>query len=65
MALRPGPELSERATPANAREGQLVQLICDIVPSSGGAVLPGRDADDLRSAAGELPGPVDLAERAA
>jgi Nif-specific regulatory protein len=46
-------------------ESQLIRLICDIVPSSGGAVLLGRDADDLRTAAGELPGPVDLAEIAA
>jgi Nif-specific regulatory protein len=46
-------------------EGQLVRLIGDIVPSSGGAVLLGRDADELRSAARELPGPVGLAEIAA
>jgi Nif-specific regulatory protein len=46
-------------------ESQLVRLIGDIVPSSGGAVLLGRDADELRSAARELPGPVDLAEIAA
>ena len=46
-------------------EGQLVRLIGDIVPSSGGAVLLGRDADELRSAARELPAPVDLAEIAA
>jgi Nif-specific regulatory protein len=52
---------SHRAT----LEGQLVQLIGDIVPSSGGAVLLGRDADELRSAARELSGPVDLVEIAA
>ena len=46
-------------------ESQLVELIGDIVPSSGGAVLLGRDADELRSAARKLPGPVDLAEIAA
>ncbi|MGD0210651.1 MAG: sigma 54-interacting transcriptional regulator, partial [Desulfomonilia bacterium] len=46
-------------------ESQLVRLIGDIVPSSGGAVLLGRDADELRSAARELPGPADLAEIAA
>jgi Nif-specific regulatory protein len=46
-------------------ESQLVGLIGEIVPSSGGAVLLGRDADDLRSAARELPGSVDLAEIAA
>jgi Nif-specific regulatory protein len=49
---------SHRAT----LESQLIRLIGDIVPSSGGAVLLGRDADELRSAARELPGPVDLAE---
>jgi Nif-specific regulatory protein len=52
---------SHRAT----LESQLVRLIGDIVPSSGGAVLLGRDADELRSAARELPGSVDLAEIAA
>ncbi len=52
---------SHRAT----LETQLVRLIGDIVPSSGGAVLLGRDADELRSAARELPGRVDLAEIAA
>ena len=52
---------SHRAT----LEGQLVRLIGDIVPSSGGAVLLGRDADELRSAARELPGPMDLAGIAA
>jgi len=52
---------SHRAT----LESQLVGLIGEIVPSSGGAVLLGRDADDLRSAAREIPGPVDLAEIAA
>jgi Nif-specific regulatory protein len=52
---------SHRAT----LESQLVELIGEIVPSSGGAVLLGRDADDLRSAARELPGSVDLAEIAA
>jgi Nif-specific regulatory protein len=52
---------SHRAT----LESQLIRLIGDIVPSSGGAVLLGRDADELRSAARELPGPVDLAEIAA
>jgi Nif-specific regulatory protein len=52
---------SHRAT----LESQLVGLIGDIVPSSGGAVLLGRDADELRSAARELPGTVDLAEIAA
>ena len=49
---------SHRAT----LESQLIRLIGDIVPSSGGAVLLGRDAEELRSAARELPGPVDLAE---
>ena len=43
-------------------ESHLIGLIGEIVPSSGGAVLLGRDADDLRSAAGGIPGPVDLAE---
>jgi len=43
-------------------EGQLVRLIGDLVPSSGGAVLLGRDADELRSVARELRGPVELAE---
>jgi Nif-specific regulatory protein len=52
---------SHRAT----LEGQLVRLIGDIVPSSGGAVLLGRDADELCYAARELPGPADLAEIAA
>jgi Nif-specific regulatory protein len=52
---------SHRAT----LESQLVRLIGDMVPSSGGAVLLGRDADELRSAARELPGPSDLAEIAA
>jgi len=46
-------------------ESQLVRLIGDIVPSSGGAVLLGREADEIRSAARELPGPVNLAEIAA
>jgi len=46
-------------------EGQLVRLIGDLVPSSGGAVLLGHDADELRSAARELRGPVELAEIAA
>jgi Nif-specific regulatory protein len=52
---------SHRAT----LESQLAELIGDIVPSSGGAVLLGRDADELRSAARDLPGPLDLAEIAA
>ena len=52
---------SHRAT----LEGQLVRLIGDIVPSSGGAVLLGRDADELRAAARAIPGPADLAEIAA
>jgi Nif-specific regulatory protein len=46
-------------------ESQLVRLIGDIVPSSGGAVLLGRDADELRAAARDIRGPVDLAEIAA
>jgi Nif-specific regulatory protein len=49
---------SHRAT----LESQLVGLIGEMVPSSGGAVLLGRDADDLRSATRDIPGPVDLAE---
>jgi two-component system response regulator HydG len=40
---------SHRAT----MEAQILRLIGDIVPSSGGAVLLGRDADELRAAAQE------------
>src|SRR5271157_2388945 len=57
--------MAQSASHRAALESQLVRLIGDIVPSSGGAVLLGRDADELRSAARELPGPVDLAEIAA
>ena len=46
-------------------ESQLVELIADIVPSSGGAVLEGHDANEVRSAARDIPGPVDVAEIAA
>ena len=60
-AIAMAQSISHRAT----LESQLVRLIGDIVPSSGGAVLLGRDADEIRSAARELAGPVDLAEIAA
>ena len=49
---------SHRAT----LESHLIGLIGEIVPSSGGAVLLGRDADDLRSAARDIPAPAGLAE---
>jgi Nif-specific regulatory protein len=57
--------MAQSATHRATLESHLVRLIGDIVPSSGGAVLLGRDADELRSAARELPGPADLAEMAA
>jgi Nif-specific regulatory protein len=57
--------MAQSASDRAALENQLVRLIGDIVPSSGGAVLLARDADEVRSAARELRGPVDLAEIAA
>jgi Nif-specific regulatory protein len=57
--------ISQSASHRATLETQLVQFIGDMVPSSGGAVLLGRDADELRSAARDIPGPVDLAEIAA
>ena len=52
---------SHRAT----LEAQLLRLIADIVPCEGGAVLLGRNEEELRAAAGERSGPVDLEEIAA
>ena len=46
-------------------EAQVLRLIADIVPCRGGAVLLGRDADELRSAARERSGAADLEQIAA
>jgi Nif-specific regulatory protein len=43
-----------------ALETQLFHLIADLVPCSGGAVLLGRDEDELRAVAAGRSGPVDL-----
>jgi hypothetical protein len=49
---------SHRAT----LEAQLLRLIADIVPCEGGAILLGRDEDELRAIARERSSPVDLEE---
>jgi Nif-specific regulatory protein len=43
-----------------ALEAQLFHLIADLVPCSGGAILMGRDEEELRTAAAGRTAPVDL-----
>ena len=57
--------LSQSAGHRATLEGQALRLIADIGPCDGGAVLLGRDDDELRSAAREHSGAADLESLAA
>jgi len=57
--------LSQSSSHRATLEGQALRLIADIVPCEGGAILLGRDDDELRAAAREHSGAADLESLAA
>jgi two-component system response regulator HydG len=56
---------SESSRHRSALEAQLLRLIADIVPSTGGAVLLGRDEEELRALARGRASPAELEETVA
>jgi transcriptional regulator with GAF, ATPase, and Fis domain len=54
--------LSQSGTQRAALEKQILRLVGDLVPCAGGAILLGRDAAELRTAAAEHDGPLPLGD---